>query len=194
MRRRRIFLAAALLFLAAFVGSAWAAGGKEEPNPAEQPIGEVFKWLNFALVAGAVGYLAVKKGPAFFRARADAISSAIALATAAKAEADRRLAEAQGKLARIDEEAAALREVARRDAADDAERIRKLTHEEAEKVAWAARAEIEAAERAAWLELKAQAAKLAVERAEALLAGQMTPKTQAELFRAFVGSLPERAN
>lgn len=194
MRPQRVFPAAVLLLLGAFAGPAWAAEGKETPNPAEQPVGEVFKWLNFALVAGAVGYLVAKKGPAFFRARADAISSAIAQATAAKAEADRRLAEAQRKLARIEEEAAALRETARRDAADDAGRIRKLTRDDAEKVARAARAEIEAAEHAAWLELKAQAATLAVERAATLLAGQITPKTQEELFRAFVGSLPGRAH
>ncbi|MGA2482173.1 MAG: hypothetical protein ABSF92_03530 [Candidatus Acidiferrales bacterium] len=193
MKRRLVFCAAMLLLLAAFAGAAWAAEGKEE-NPAEQPAGEVFKWLNFALVAGAVGYLIAKKGPAYFRARADAISSAIAQAAAAKADADRRLAEAEAKLKRLEEEVAALRDTAHRDAADDAERIRKMARGETERIALAARAEIEAAERAARMELKARAAKLAVERAEALLAGQLTPKTQEGLFRSFVAELPGRTN
>ena len=193
MKRRLVFCAAMLLLLAAFAGAAWAAEGTEE-NPAEQPVGEVFKWLNFALVAGAVGYLIAKKGPAYFRARADAISSAIAQAAAAKAEADRRLAEAEARLKRLEAEVVALRETAHRDAADDAERIRKMALDDAEKIARAAQAEIEAAERAARMELKAQAAKLAVEGAEVLLAGQMTPKTQEELFRSFVAELPRRAN
>lgn len=193
MRRRRVLSAAVLLLLGAFAGAAWAAEGKEE-NPAEQPIGAVFQWLNLALVAGGAGYLIAKKGPAYFRARADAISSAIAQASAAKAEADRRLAEAEARLKRLEEEVAALRETAHRDAADDAERIRKLARDETEKIARAAQAEIEAAERAARMELKAQAANLAVEGAEALLARQMTRKTQEELFRSFVAELPGRAN
>jgi len=33
-----------------------------------------------------------------------------------------------------------------------------------------------------------------VERAEALLAGQLTPKTQEGLFRSFVAELPGRTN
>jgi len=193
MKRRLVFCAAMLLLLAAFAGAAWAAEGKEE-NPAEQPAGEVFKWLNFALVAGAVGYLIAKKGPAYFRARADAISSAIAQAAAAKADADRRLAEAEAKLKRLEEEVAALRDTAYCDAVDDAECICKMARGETERIALAARAEIEAAERAARMELKARAAKLAVERAEALLAGQLTPKTQEGLFRSFVAELPGRTN
>jgi len=194
MTPRAAFCAAGLLFLAAFGRPVWSAEEKEAENPAQQPIGRTFEWLNFALVAGAAAYGIAKYGPAYFRGRADAIASAIAQAASVKAEADRRLAEAEAKLKGLEEEIEALRGTAQRHAADEAGRIRKLTREDLEKIARAARAEIEAAERAARTDLKAEAAKLAVARAEDLLTREMTPKTQEELFRAFVAELPGRAN
>jgi len=62
------------------------------------------------------------------------------------------------------------------------------------KIAAAAKAEIEAAERAARLELKALAANLAVDGAESLLAKQLTPKAQESLISNFVKSLEGRPN
>jgi F0F1-type ATP synthase membrane subunit b/b' len=56
------------------------------------------------------------------------------------------------------------------------------------------KAEIEAAERAARLELKAIAAKLAVEAAQLLLVKQLTPRVQDSLFSNFVESLAGRPN
>jgi F0F1-type ATP synthase membrane subunit b/b' len=194
MTRRALLYSAGLLLLAAFAGSVWSAEEREAENRSQQPIGRTFEWLNFALVAGAAAYGIAKYGPAYFRGRADAIASAIAQAASVKAEADRRLAQAEAKLKRLGEEIEALRETAQRYAADEAERIRKMTRQELEKIAQAARTEIEAAERAARLDLKAEAAKLAVARAEALLTVGMTSKTQEELFRTFVAELPGRAN
>src|SRR5207244_5829618 len=162
---------------------------EESGNPAESPIGELFKWLNFAIVAGAVGYLCMKKGPSFFRRRADAITAAITQATATKAEAERQLQDAESRLARLDLETADLRAHAQRDAQAEAQRLRDLTRAEAEKISAAARAEIQAAERAARLELKAFGAGLAVAGAESLLTKQLTPQAQDSLFRAFVHSL-----
>jgi F0F1-type ATP synthase membrane subunit b/b' len=54
--------------------------------------------------------------------------------------------------------------------------------------------EIEAAERAARVELKQIAAKLAVDGAESLLAKQLTPKTQDALVADFVRSLKGNPN
>ena len=53
----------------------------------------------------------------------------------------------------------------------------------------AAKAEIEAAERTARLELKVLAAKLAVEGAESLLTRKLTAQTQAGLISNFVKNL-----
>lgn len=193
-RHRRLLLSAAF-FLLLFGGasSVRAAEGKEGVSPNEG-ITEVFKWINFAIVVGGLAYTCVKWGPAFFRGRAEKIGAAITQAAAVKAEADRQLQDAQTRLRGIDQEVGSLRIAAGRDAVAEAERVRAITRGEIEKVHFAASAEIEAAERAARMELKALAAKLAVDGAESLLAKQLTPKAQEALVNAFVLNLAGRPN
>ncbi len=193
--RRWLSLAAfaSLLIAACVAAPAFAAEGGE-PNPAESPIGTVFRWLNFLLVAGAAGYLIAKKAPAFFRGRAESISASIAEAAAAKSAAEQQLQAATEKLGRLDQEVAELRAAAQRESATEAERLRGVTREEAEKIARAAKAEIEAAERTARIELKVIAARLAVERADALIRQELTAERQAALFRTFLDDLARSAN
>ncbi len=179
----------ALLFVAVSVHAAedGGAAAKEHAN-------ELFKWINFALVAGALFWLFGKVLPPKFRANADTISSAIAKATAAKLEADRQLREAGEKLKRLEQEVAQLRATAQQEATAEAERIRNVTQSDAQKIGVAAQAEIAAAERAARLELKAIAANLAVDGAESMLAKQLTPQAQEALVSAFVKGLAGRPN
>jgi F-type H+-transporting ATPase subunit b len=155
---------------------------------------ELFRWINFAIVAAALIWAFGKKLPPVFRSNAGKISSAITKATAAKAEADRQLKDAEQRLARLAQEVRGLREEAQREAATEAERIRALAKSDAEKIAMAAKAEIEAAERAARIELKALAAKLAVDGAESLLAKQLTPQSQEALIAGFVKTLQGSPN
>jgi len=194
MTRRGVWKisARALLVLLFAVASAHAA--EEGGHTATERANEVFKWINFAIVAGLIAWVFLKLTPSFFRKNADAISSAITKATATKAEAERQLQEAEGKLARLEQEVAQLRATAQREAAAEAERLRALTQREVQKVGLAAKAEIEAAERAARLELKVIAANLAVDGAESLLAKQLTPQAQESLLSAFVKSLEGRPN
>lgn len=176
------------------LGAALGVRAAEGANSSESSATGIFKWINFAIVAGAIVYLARRFGPSFFRSRAEKITFAITEATAVKAEADRLLKDAEGRLARLDQEVTALRSSAANEAAAEAERIRALARIESERITAAALAEIEAAERAARLELKALGAKLAVEGAESLLQKQLSAKAQESLFRAFVQSLEARPN
>jgi F-type H+-transporting ATPase subunit b len=191
--RVRAMLSASAVFAALFFAiSAYAAeeggaGGAETAT-------EIFKWINFAIVAGAILWLCVKKAPAFFRGRAEAIGSAIAKAGQAKDAADAQLRAAEDKLANLQKEVAELRAYAERESAAEVERIHAATRTDLEKISAAAKAEIEAAERAARLELKALAAKLAVEGAEALLVKQLTAQAQAALISNFVKNLEGRPN
>jgi F-type H+-transporting ATPase subunit b len=91
-------------------------------------------------------------------------------------------------------EVAELRAFAERESAAEVVRLRAATQSDAQKIAAAAKAEIEAAERAARLELKALAANLAVDGAETLLVKQLTPKAQESLISDFVKSLEGRPN
>jgi F-type H+-transporting ATPase subunit b len=163
-------------------------------NAKTQSAQELFKWINFAIVAGGVLWLFGKVLPPKFRGNAEQINSAISKATAAKNEADKLLREAEAKLASLEKEVAALRETAKQETAAEAERLVAAMHSEEEKIGVAAKAEIAAAERAARLELKALAAKLAVDGAETQLARQLTPQVQESLVNEFVKSLETRPN
>ena len=171
-----------------------ALAAEESGNITTARANEIFKWINFAIVAGLIAWVFLKLTPPFFRKNAENISSAITKATAAKAEADRQLREAEEKLARLEQEVAQLRATAQREATAEAERLRAITQSDIQKVGLAGKAEIEAAERAARLELKAIAANLAVDGAESLLARQLTPQAQDSLVAAFVKSLEGRPN
>src|SRR3984885_568774 len=193
MTRRRLQLFLAVMFallIAAISVHAEEQGG----SAAQERANEIFKWINFALVAAGLIWLFGKVLPPLFRKRSDEIGAAIQRATEAKTEGDRQLREAEQKLAKLEQEIAQLRNIAEREAVAEAERIRNSTLSDAEKIEAAAAAEIEAAERAARLELKALAANLAVDGAESQLAKQLTPQAQEALVSAFVKGLAGRPN
>ncbi|PYT47004.1 MAG: hypothetical protein DMG44_19340 [Acidobacteria bacterium] len=190
--RHRLFFACFLFVL--LFAAAGAHAAEEGGSAASEKAAEVFKWINFAIVAGLILWLCLKKAPAFFSRRAAAISSAVTSATAAKAAADAQLREAETKLANLQKEVAELRALAERESAAEVARLRAATQSDAQKIAAAAKAEIEAAERAARLALKALAANLAVDGAESLLAKQLNPQTQEALITSFVNSLEGRPN
>jgi F-type H+-transporting ATPase subunit b len=187
----KVFGSALLVLLFAAM-SAHAA--EEGGNTTTERANEIFKWINFAIVAGLIAWVFLKLTPPFFRKNAENINAAITKATAAKAEADRQLREAEHKLAGLEQEVAQLRATAQREAAAEAERLRAITQSDIQKVGLASKAEIEAAERAARLELKVIAANLAVDGAQSLLVKELTPKAQELLVVAFVKSLEGRPN
>lgn len=183
-------LMAVVLLLTTVAARAAEAGG----SSAEQPVGTAFKWIHFVILAGLAYWVFAKLLPPAFRRNADNISAAIGKATAAKAEAEKKLQDAAAKLANLEKETAEFRAIAQREAGAEIERLRMVTKSDVEKIGVAAKAEIEAAERSARVELKALAAKLAVDGAESLLARQMTPSVQEALINQFVQSLQGRPN
>lgn len=186
---RGMFATAAMLAFAAM-----ARGAEQGGSAVEQTAGDVFKWMHFVILAGAAYWLFKEVLPPVFRRHADKISESITKATAAKAEAERKLQEAAAKLASLEQEVAHFRVQAQNEAVAELERLRGMTKMDIEKVGLAAQAEIAAAERAARVELKALAAKLAVDGAESLVASQMTPAVQEAMISSFVQSLQGRPN
>jgi F0F1-type ATP synthase membrane subunit b/b' len=166
---------------------------ESKPSPADSPVGQVFRWINFAIVLGLLIY-GLRKALPYFRTHAEEISQKIAEGARAREAAEKRRSEAQAKLANIGTDVAEMRLEAKRAAALEAERVRTLARAEADNIERAAQAEIAATERAARLELKALAARLAVERAEALLRQELTPKVETARFGAFVVELEGGAN
>ena len=87
-----------------------------------------------------------------------------------------------------------MRAEAKRSADAEAERVKALARSEADAIERAAQAEIAAAEQASQRELRTLAARMAVERATALLEKDLTPAAEAALFGAFVAELARSAN
>ena len=185
-------IVASTLFSVLFL--ALSAHAEEAGSASQQSAENLFKWINFALVAGVIVWLCVKKGPGFFGRRADVISSDIQKSTEAKKQADQQLLDAETKLQNLEKEVADLRATAQRESTAEADRIRDLTVTDEQKIAEAGKAEVVAAERAARLELKALAANLAVSGAESLLVKQLTPAAQEALINNFVKTLDGRPN
>src|SRR5689334_21587360 len=194
MNPRKLIISSLFVCGVSLLFSAASFAAEEGGSGSAAAATEIFKWINFAIVAGALIWVFAKILPPIFRANAENISSAITKATEANAEADRQLNDAEQRLARLEDEVRSLRAEAQKDAAAEAERLRAMAQSDVERVAIAAKAEIAAAECAARIELKALAAKLAVDNAESLVAKQLTPQTQEALVASFVDSLQESPN
>jgi F0F1-type ATP synthase membrane subunit b/b' len=188
---RRSLLGQSLFFLVIQAVLAMPVLAQEEakPGPADTPTGFVFRWLNLALVLGALVWAIVKFGGPWFRANAKAISESIHGAATGRASAEREFSEATRQLASVDAEIEELRRTGSRESSSEAERLRALAQSEAEKIARAASAEIEAAQRLARQQLQALAARAAAEKAEALLRQRINQTSERALFDSFVQEL-----
>jgi F0F1-type ATP synthase membrane subunit b/b' len=163
---------------------------EEAPDPLQGPAAKILRWLNFAIVVGVAGYFIIKKGGPAFKAHANDISAGISSAAAAKAEADAQLRTAEAGFARLPQDSAAMRDTATREFATESEHLREGTDREVTRIEMAAKAEVNAAQRAARLEVRGVAARLAATRAAEIVGQQITPSQRAALVQKFVDGLP----
>ena len=170
-----------------------AIAQESAPSPENTQTGWIFRWIIFAIVFVAIVRAFAKSAPAL-KSRSEEISQKIAEGARAREASEKQRRDVQTKLAGIDAEVTRLREEAKKSMEAEAMRLKALARREAEVIEQAAQAEIAAAQRAASLELKAMAARLAIERAEAVLTKEITPEAQASLFRTFVLDLERGAN
>lgn len=152
---------------------------------------EIFEYLNFAVLAGAVLFGLMKYLPKTFRAQREDIQHRLADARTATQEANERLAAVEQKLARLDEEIAAIGKQAEKDSLEDEARIKASIETERQRIVEAVSRDIAAASSAAQRELKRFAASLAVDRAAQRLA--LTEDDDRALIQEFGQSLGRRA-
>jgi F-type H+-transporting ATPase subunit b len=143
--------------------------------------------LNFAIVAGLIAWFAKKNLPAMFRARTASIQKSLEEARKASEDANRRLAEIESRLGRLDDEILAMRAAAEKEAVAEEERIKAAAAEDARRIIASAEQEIAAALKAVRRELTAYAADLAVTLASKQIRVD-TPTDQA-LVRRFAQQL-----
>jgi F-type H+-transporting ATPase subunit b len=150
---------------------------------------QIWKWANFVVLAGGLGYLIGKKGGPFFAARSTKIRQDIIDAGEARKQAEARAAEVDRRLASLEAEIAALRAESGKEEESETGRFGQHTAAEIAKTQAHAEEEIAAAGKAARLELKRYCAELAVGLAEQKIRARMTPDTQDALVRGFVRDL-----
>lgn len=166
----------------------------EPPAEGEHGNLELWKWANFLVLAGALGYLVSKNAGPFFAARSQQIRKDMIEAQQARTQAEARASEVDRRLAGLETEIAALRAESQREAQSDTERLARQTAAEIAKIQAHAEQEIAAAGKAARQELKRYSAELAIQLAAARIRSRMTPETQEALVRGFVRDLEPTAS
>jgi F-type H+-transporting ATPase subunit b len=162
-----------------------AAGHETTGHEAPEGPSPIWAWANFAILAGVLGYLIVKKGGPWFQSRSLAIRKGIAEAEEIRRGAEAGGAEVDRRLAGLQTEIDGLRTNAHREQSAEAERIRQQAAADLARIQGHAAREIESAGKTARLELKRYAAQLAVDLAEQKIRRQMTPEVQAALIERF---------
>lgn len=172
-------------------GSGHAAEAEHGSGGAHDNV-DGWKWANFAILAGLVGYAARKFGGAFFESRTLEIRKGIDEAGKMKAAADARASAVEARLASLGEEIADLRRTAQREAATESERLRLETQREMEKIRHQAEQEIASSLKSAQAELQQYAGRLAVDLARKKAVGRVGPSEQDALVRAFSTEVRKR--
>jgi F-type H+-transporting ATPase subunit b len=152
----------------------------------------VFTIFNIVILFAGVGYGLVKVLPKTFRDRSTAIQKHLVDARTATEEATARLSSVEDRLAKLDDQIAAMRAQADADAARDEQRIHATIEDEKNKILAAAEAEIQSATTLARRDIQKYAADLAIEQAARKLV--VTAETDRLLVESFAHKLGEGSN
>jgi F-type H+-transporting ATPase subunit b len=157
-------------------------GGHNEPSI-------LWKWANFVMLAGGLGFLIGKYAGPYFQSRNQEIQGALQDAEARRKDAEARIAGIERKVANLDAEIQSMRERAKIEIASEAERMKELTAKALAKIQAQSEMEIASAAKQAKQQLKVLSADLAIQLASARIREQMTPATQEKLVREFVAKV-----
>jgi F0F1-type ATP synthase membrane subunit b/b' len=149
----------------------------------------MWKWANFLVLAGALGYLMAKTLPPLFASRTQAITKDMVESQKIHQDADARAADVDRRLDAIETEIAALRAESKEETTAEAARLAKHTAAEVARIQTQVERELGDAATTARLELRRFAAGLAVDLAEQKIRARMTPATEDRFVRGFVRDL-----
>jgi F-type H+-transporting ATPase subunit b len=200
----RGLFAACLLGLAGSPASAHTFALNRRLAHARAPEGEaeakregrelLYKFINLALLVGALAYLLRKPLADFFAQRSASIRKGLEEGRKALEASRAQLKTVEEKLLHLEEEIAAFKASAGQEMEAERQRLKLAAAEEAEKILQAARAQTEAAVRAAKLELKSYAAGQAVELAEAIIRRRLDETGQKKLVSDFLSEVKSRGS
>jgi len=153
----------------------------------------IWALINFLILAGTIVYFAKKPIGNALAQRQEAIAEALRLADANRKAAEEALAEQKRLLAEAETELAKIRVNAKAMADALAMDLRVQAEAEAQRIAEAARTQIDLEKHSALSELKREVSRLAFEEAERKIKAELNPDRQRELFGAFKERVGERS-
>lgn len=143
--------------------------------------------INFLIIIFLVYWFARKSVPVALRNRTESIQRALEEGRAASADANRRLAEIEARLSKLDTEIASMQAQSENEAAAEEARIKQSAEEDIRKVVQSAEQEIASAAKQARRELSVHTADLAVALARKQI--HVDSATDQALVRNFAGKL-----
>jgi F-type H+-transporting ATPase subunit b len=171
-----------------------ALGAKLGMNP--EQAATAFTVANFTVLVLLIGWFLVRTLPKVFRDRNTAIQKHLVDARTATEEASVRLSGVESRLSKLDEQIAAMRAQAEKDAAADEQRIKASVEEEKQKILEAAEQEIVAATANAQRQIQQYAAELAIgQAAKKLVVSAETDRLLVQQFaRRLAGEDPKEGH
>ncbi len=151
--------------------------------------GSLFRWINFALLAGGLFYVLRRPLEAFFTERSASIHKSLEEGRKALEASQAQLKAVEDKLQHLQEEIAEFKLAAAREMGEERERMRQATALEGEKMLQAARNQMDTAAKAAQLELRLYTARLTVELAEELIRQRLDDAGRRRLVDQFLAKL-----
>jgi F-type H+-transporting ATPase subunit b len=188
---RRAILTPALTLALAFV--AFSQENSLNPSAETGDPWIIWKWVNFAILVGGLGYLIGKAAPPYFQGRTNEIQGALKEAAREIKEAEMKAADLDRRFSGIQSEVGHLRDEARTVMSAEAGRIQAETERHLKRIQDQTAQEITLMARIARDELRKYSAGLALDLAEQRVKSRITADTQAGLVDGFLQDLRQRA-
>jgi len=160
----------------------------------ENPWSSVWKWANFFILFGGLGYYLRKPMREFFESRTRFIEEGLRNASEAKETALKQIREIESRMANLDQEIRTLKSDALREADEEKARIIESAKVEASKILEIGLREIEGLKKSAQLELKGHVAELAVALAEERLKRMVGSEENKKVIQDFIETLQTAKN
>jgi F-type H+-transporting ATPase subunit b len=164
-------------------------GVEHAEEHAESPWAVVFRWVNFLILFGGLGYLLKAPAVQFFESRQTAIRSGLENAHQAQEEAQVRMSEIEKRLGSLSLEVAELRRQAEQESASDREGILAEARRDVERVMEQSKQEVERVARSVEKDIKEHIADLVIDHAGRTLRTEMTQDDQKRVIVRFINDL-----
>jgi F-type H+-transporting ATPase subunit b len=189
MRRASLAITLGLAFVSCALPQepAHASESKQEIEQGDPWIW--WKWANFAILAGGIGFMIYKVAPALFEQRKRAIGQAMFEAATAVRDAQTRATEIETRFTALQSEIAEIRRNAKAEMSAESDRISRETEQRLQRIQDQATQEIALIARAERDELRKYTAQLALDLAEQRLRSRLTEGTQDGLVDGFLQDL-----